>query len=164
MDCLPCCWNASVVRQSSRPGVVQNTSIGMQPFGAPSLGDSAYLKRGRLSRIRPSPWCEPSRARCESIAMSSQIQTFSEFRQQIQHDQPSWTRNVISQRPRVVVARIQQLIAIATLAFLVWLWFGGLRHPTPQPTYPYYDTQKPVPPWSEPAPLQGNYSRKGDYK
>jgi hypothetical protein len=96
--------------------------------------------------------------------MSSGIHTYSEFRQQIQHDQPLWTRNVISQRPRLLFVRIQQLVAVATLGFLLWLWFGVSRHDASQPSYPYYDTQKPVPPWSEPGPLEGNYSKKGDYK
>jgi hypothetical protein len=111
-----------------------------------------------------SPWPEPSRATRESIAMSLQIQTYSELRHEIQHSQPFWTRNAISQRHRVLVIRIQQLVAVATLGLFLWLWFGGSRHHPPQPTYPYYDTQKPVPPWSEPAPLQGNYSREGEYK
>jgi len=94
--------------------------------------------------------------------MSPQVHTYTEFRQENQQDQSFWTRNVISQRPRALVIRIQQLVALATLGVLLWVWFGGLRHPTPQPTYPYYDTQKPVPPWSEPGPLEGNYSRQGE--
>jgi hypothetical protein len=162
VGCSPCCWNTSAVKQSSRPGVAHTASICIQPFGVPSLGYSAYLGRERPSTIRPSPWCEPSRARFESIAMSPQIHTYTEFRQELQHDQPLRTRNVISQRPRVLVIRIQQLVAVATLGLLLWLWFGGSRHHAPQPSYPYYDTQKPVPPWSEPAPLQGNYSREGE--
>jgi hypothetical protein len=96
--------------------------------------------------------------------MSPQVQAYTEFRQEIQHHQPFWTRNAISQRPRALVIRIQQLIAIATLGFLFWLWFSVSGHDQPQPSYPYYDTQKPVPPWSEPAPLQGNYDREGDSK
>jgi len=96
--------------------------------------------------------------------MSSQIHTYTEFRQQIQHDQPLRTRDVISQRPRLLVIRIQQLIAIATLGLLFWLGFSVSRHHAAQPSYPYYDTQKPVPPWSEPAPLAGNYSKEGGYK
>ena len=94
--------------------------------------------------------------------MSPQIHAYTEFRQQIHHDQPLWTRNVIYQRPRVLVVRIQQLIAIGTLGFLLWLWFDVSTYQAPRPSYPYYDTQKPVPPWSEPAPLQGNYSREGE--
>jgi len=50
---------------------------------------------------------------------------------------------------------------IAALSFLfVGLWFGVLtRHAPPQSSYPYYDTQKPVPPWSEPRPLKGNHNK-----
>ena len=164
MGCLPCCWNASAVRQSNRPGVAQNASMCIQPFGVPSRAHSAYLERGHQSTIRPNPWCEPPSARFESIAMSSQIQTYTEFGREIQHHQRFWTRNTISQRPRVLVIRIQQLIAVGTLGFLLWLWFDVSTYRAPRPTYPYYDTQKPVPPWREPARLQGNYSREGDYK
>jgi hypothetical protein len=44
---------------------------------------------------------------------------------------------------------------IAALSFLfVGLWFGAsTRHAPPQSSYPYYDTQKPVPPWSEPKAI-----------
>jgi len=132
----------------------------VQPFGVSSLGHSAYLRRERLSTIRPGAWCEPSRARFESIAMSPQVHTCTEFRQQLQHDQPLWTRDIISQRPRVLVIRIQQLVAVATLGLLLWLWFGVSTYRAPPPTYPYYDPQKPVPPSSEPAPLEGNYGRE----
>jgi hypothetical protein len=46
---------------------------------------------------------------------------------------------------------------IAGLSFLfVGLWFGISTRHAPQSRYPYYDTQKPVPPWSEPMPLKGN--------
>ena len=46
---------------------------------------------------------------------------------------------------------------IAGLSFLlVGLWFGISTRHTPQSRYPYYDTQKPVPQWSEPMPLKGN--------
>jgi hypothetical protein len=46
---------------------------------------------------------------------------------------------------------------IAGLSFLlVGLWFGISTRHTPQSSYPYYDTQKPVPQWSEPMPLKGN--------
>ena len=44
---------------------------------------------------------------------------------------------------------------IAMLGFLlIGLWFGISTRQTRQPIYPYYDTQKPVPPWSEPMPLR----------
>jgi hypothetical protein len=46
---------------------------------------------------------------------------------------------------------------IAGLSFLLFgLWFGISTRHTPQSKYPYYDTQKPVPQWSEPMPLKGN--------
>jgi hypothetical protein len=96
--------------------------------------------------------------------MSSRIHTYTEFGQQIHHESSLRIRNVISQRRRLLFIRIQQLIAIAALGFLLWLWFSGSRYHAPQPSYPYYDTEKPMPPWSEPAPLQGNYTREGDYK
>ena len=51
---------------------------------------------------------------------------------------------------------------IVVLAFLFGLWFGVSTHHPPRASYPYYDTQKPVPPWSEPAPLEGNYNTGGD--
>jgi hypothetical protein len=56
------------------------------------------------------------------------------------------------------VKRVAAIIAV--LAFLlVGLWFGVSTHRAPRPSYPYYDTQKPVPPWSEPVPLKGNHHR-----
>ena len=58
------------------------------------------------------------------------------------------------------VKRVAAIIAV--LAFLfVLLWFGVSTHRAPRPSYPYYDTQKPVPPWSDPAPLRGNHDRGG---
>jgi hypothetical protein len=44
---------------------------------------------------------------------------------------------------------------VAALSFLfVGLRFGvSARHAPPQSSYPYYDTQKPVPPWSEPKAI-----------
>jgi hypothetical protein len=46
---------------------------------------------------------------------------------------------------------------IAGLSFLlVGLWFGISTRHTPQSSYPQYDTQEPVPQWSEPMPLKGN--------
>jgi hypothetical protein len=53
----------------------------------------------------------------------------------------------------------QVTVIIAVLAFLFGLWFGVSTHHAPPPSYPYYDTHKPVPPWSEPAPLEGNRDR-----
>jgi hypothetical protein len=55
-------------------------------------------------------------------------------------------------------------IIVALGFLLVGLWFGVSTHRAPPPSYPYYDTQKPVPPWSEPVPLKGNHNTGGDYK
>ena len=96
--------------------------------------------------------------------MSSQIDTYTELRQQIHYNPRLWTRDVISQRRPLFFIRVQQLLAIAALGFLFWLWFGVSTYHAPQPSYPYYDTQKPVPPWSEPTPLEGNHNREGEYR
>src|SRR5437763_8221062 len=100
-------------------------------------------RRGRLD--------EPSHATLRSftnpIATSPQIHTCPELQQQIHHDPPLWPRDVISQRPRFLSTHIKQLAAvIVALIFLFGLWFGVLTYQTPRPSYPYYDTQKPVPP------------------
>jgi hypothetical protein len=92
------------------------------------------------------------------IAMSPQIHTYTEPRQ-------LWAQGVIPQRPPFLLTHVKQVVAIiALLAFLFGLWFGVSTHHAPQPSYPYYDTQKPVPPWSEPAPLEGNHDREGAYR
>jgi hypothetical protein len=49
---------------------------------------------------------------------------------------------------------------IAVLGFVFWLWFGASTYRAPGARYPYYDIQKPVPAWSEPMPLEGNYGRE----
>ena len=41
---------------------------------------------------------------------------------------------------------------------------SGMRTAPARPSYPDYDTQKPVPPWSEPTPLKGNHDRGGEYR
>ena len=58
------------------------------------------------------------------------------------------------------VKRVAAIIAVLSFLF-VGLWFGVSTHRAPRPSYPYYDTQKPVPPWSEPVPLKGNHDRGG---
>jgi hypothetical protein len=69
---------------------------------------------------------------------------------------PLCTRDVISQSPPLVFT----LAAIvAVLGILFGLWFRVSTYHVPRASYPYYDTQKPVPPWSEPAPLKGNHDR-----
>ena len=99
------------------------------------------------------------------IAVPHQIHTYVELRQQI-HDARLRTWDVISQHPPFHFPRVKQLaVIIAALTFLfVGLWFGVSTDPTPRPNYPYYDTQKPVPPWSEPTPLEGNRDRGGEDK
>ncbi len=98
------------------------------------------------------------------IAVPHHIHTYAQLLQQIHHDPPLRTRGVISQRPPFLLTRVKQLAAIiAALTFLfVGLWFGVSTYHAPRPSYPYYDTQKPVPPWSEPTPLEGNRDRGGE--
>ena len=100
------------------------------------------------------------------MAVPHQIHTYAELLQQIHPDPPLRTRGVISQRPPFLLTRVKQLAAIiAALTFLfVGLWFGVSTYYAPRPSYPYYDTQKPVPPWSEPTPLEGNRDRGGEHK
>src|ERR1700757_2725124 len=136
-------------------------SICVRFFGIQSSGHSAPSRYGGPPATRKSARAKPSRATPESIAMSPQPHTYGEFRQQIHQDSPLGTRNVISKRPRLRFIRIRQLIAIAALGLLFWLGLSVSRHHEPRPSYPYYDTEKPVPPWSEPAPLKGNYSKEG---
>jgi hypothetical protein len=95
--------------------------------------------------------------------MSHQIHTYTELRQQIHDDLPRWTRDVISQRPAFLFTHVKQLAAIVALGCLfVGLWFGVSTYHAPRPSYPYYDTQKPAPPWSEPMPLEGNRDTRGE--
>lgn len=71
------------------------------PFGVASLGGGAHSRRERSSTIPPSPLWEPFRATLESftkqIAMSHQIHTYSELRQQIHNDlrmqHPEWVQS-----------------------------------------------------------------------
>ena len=96
------------------------------------------------------------------IAGAPQIHTNTKLRQQIHHDLPLWTRDVISQRLPFLFTHVKQLAAIVALGCLfVGLWFGVSTYHAPRPSYPYYDTQKPVPPWSEPTPLEGDRDRGG---
>jgi len=99
----------------------------------------------------------------KSIAAPHQIHTYTEFQQQIHHDPLLWTRDVISQSRPFFLTHVKQLAAIiAALAFLFGLWIGVSTYHTPRPSYPYYDTQKPVPPWSEPTPLEGDRDKGGE--
>ena len=75
------------------------------------------------------------------------------------------TQNVIPQRPPFLITYVKEAtVIIVVLAFLFGLWFGVSTHHAPRASYPYYDPQKPVPPWSEPAPLRGNHDQGGKYK
>ena len=99
------------------------------------------------------------------IAVPHHIHTYTELLQQIHDDPPLRTRDVISQRPPFPFIHVKQLAAvIAALGCLFGLWFGVSTYHTPRPSYPYYDTQKPVPPWSEPTPLEGNHDRQGEHR
>jgi hypothetical protein len=99
------------------------------------------------------------------MVMPHQIHTYSELREQIHHDLPLWTRDVISQRPPFLFTHVKQLAATVALCCLfAGLWFGVSAYQAPRPSYPYYDTQKPVPPWSEPTALEGNRDRGGEYR
>jgi hypothetical protein len=87
--------------------------------------------------------------------------TYAALQQQIYRHARFWGRDPISKGPRSSSStRIKILAAIAALLGLVfWLSVGvSIDHPL-RPSYPYYDTQKPVPPWSEPMPIEGNYDR-----
>ena len=99
----------------------------------------------------------------KSIIVPSRIPTYTELRQQIHHDPLLSTRDVIARRRPFLLTRVKQPVAItAVLAFLFGLWIGVATYHTTRPSYPYYDTQKPVPPWSEPMPLEGNRDKGGE--
>jgi hypothetical protein len=97
-----------------------------------------------------------------SIATSPQIHTCTELQQQVHHHPLPWARDVISRCSRFLFTHAKQLTAIiAALTFLFGLALGVSTYYAPRPSYPYYDTQKPVPSWSEPTPLEGNRDRVG---
>jgi hypothetical protein len=92
------------------------------------------------------------------IAESRESHTHTELREQIYRD-PSQGPGPSS------LTHVKKLAAIiVVLGFVFWLWFGVSTYHAPQASYPYYDTQKPVPPWSEPMPLEGNYDRGEEHK
>ena len=68
--------------------------------------------------------------------------------------------NSIAEIPRQISS--QENVGTLIITFVIGLsvvfamWFNVSTPTAPRPTYPYYDTQKPVPPWSEPTPLEGN--------
>lgn len=139
------------------------------PFGICSVGHSVSSEWGRSPTIRrlSARW-KFSHARFESftkaIAMFSKIHSYTEFWQQIHRHQPLWIPGLMFKRSPSLFVRIQQVVVIAALAFVFWLWLGLSKDHTSRPSYPYYDTQGPVPPWREPATLQGNYDRKGEHR
>jgi hypothetical protein len=118
-----------------------------------------------------------------TVAASREIHTYTELREQIYRD-PSlwstyaelqqqiyryprlWRRDVVSHPPfPSCFTHVKKLAAIiVALGFVFWLLFDVSTNHAPRTSYPYYDTQKPVPPWSEPMPLQGNYDRGGEHK
>jgi hypothetical protein len=86
--------------------------------------------------------------------------TCARLQQQIYRYPRLWRRDVISQRLHPSSTHAKKLAAvIVVLGFVFCLWFGVPTYRPPLASYPYYDTQKPVPPWSEPMPLEGNYDR-----
>src|SRR5437899_537238 len=97
------------------------------------------------------------------IAASRETQTYAELREQIYRHPQLWRRNVISQhhhpRPSFLTHAKKLAAIIAVAGFVFWLWVGASTHRAPEASYPYYDIQKSVPPWSEPMPLKGNYGR-----
>jgi len=117
-------------------------------FAEPLVGTAPHLN------LSPKP-----------IAGAPQIHTYTKLRQQIHHDLPLWTRDVISQRLPFLFTHFKQLAAIVAVGcLLVGLWFGISTHHAPRPSYTSYDTQKLVPPWNEPTPLEGNHDRGGEYR
>jgi hypothetical protein len=100
------------------------------------------------------------------IAASQEIDTYTELQKQIYRHPRLWRRDVISQRSRPSsLTNVKKLAAIiAVLGFVFALWFGVSTYEAPRASYPYYDTQKPVPPWREPMPLEGNYNRGEEHK
>jgi hypothetical protein len=124
-----------------------------------SLGTERTHRRGmsdKPSRVTLKSFSNP-------IATSPQIHTYTQLQQQIHHGPPLWARDVISQRPTFLFTHVKQLAAIiAALTLLFGLWFGVSIYHAPRPSYPYYDTQKQVPPWSEPTPLEGNRDKGGE--
>ncbi len=99
------------------------------------------------------------------IAIPHHIHSYTALLSQIHRHPPLRTRDVISQRLPFLFTHVKQLAAIIALACLFFgLWFGVSTYHAPRASYPYYDTQKPVPPWSEPTPLEDNRDRGGEHR
>ena len=75
---------------------------------------------------------------------------------EIPHSSSSQTRIVQSSSFSLQHLGVIIIASIIGLGVLFGFWFDASRPTAPPSTYPYYDTQKPVPPWSEPTPLEGN--------
>jgi hypothetical protein len=92
--------------------------------------------------------------------------TYAELQRQIYRHPRLWRWDAVSQRsfPSSFTHLKKVAAIIIMLSCVLWLWFGVSTHHTPKASYPYYDTQKPVPPWSEPLPLKGNLDRSGEHK
>ena len=69
-------------------------------------------------------------------------------------------RKTLRKPPQEHVAAIITA-SIIGLGAVFGMWFDVSTQPS---VYPYYDMQKPVAPWSEPTPIEGNHDRGGDYK
>ena len=100
------------------------------------------------------------------IAASQEFDTYTELREQIYRHPRLWGRDVISEPPRPsFLTHVKKLAAIiVVLGFVFWLCFGVSTYHAPLASYPYYDTQKPVPQWSETMALEGNYHRGEEHK
>jgi hypothetical protein len=92
----------------------------------------------------------------------SQWRAYAELQQQVYRYPRLWRREVISPNPHPSsLIPIKKLAAIiVALGFVFWLCFGVSTYRAPRASYPYYEIQKPVPAWSEPMPLEGNYGRE----
>jgi len=97
------------------------------------------------------------------IAASQRIDA-CELQPQIYHQARLWKRDLKRPHPLSLI-HLKKLAAILImLGFVSWLWFGVSMYQAPRASFPYYDTQKPVPPWSEPMPLEGNYGRAQEHR
>lgn len=78
-------------------------------------------------------------------------------------DSPPVSARIHQRHPLSI--HIKQLAAfIIVLGFVLGLWFDISTRTVPRLTFPYYNALRPVPPWSEPTPIEGNHGRGGDYK
>ena len=118
-----------------------------------------------------------------SVAVSREIHSYAKLREQIYRDPSLWStyaelqrqiyrhaglwgRDVISQRPfPSSFSHIKKVAAMIIMSgFAFWLGFAVSTYHGPRASYPYYDTQKPVPAWSEPMLLEGNVGRGPEHK